>query len=168
MLAAEGVTIPFIGPLIGPHVFIGMLLIPPVLLKLGSTGYRFARYYSGSPPYKQKGPPPMVLRLLAPGVVLTTLALFGTGVALLIDGPPSETLIFAHKLSFIAWFTLMTPHVLGHVLEVPSLAAADWRRGGPPEARLAGSGLRAVTLASAILAGIALAALTISISRPWF
>ena len=51
LLAAEGATVPFIGPLLGPHIFIGMLLIPPVLLKLGSTGYRFARYYSGNPAY---------------------------------------------------------------------------------------------------------------------
>ena len=167
LLAAEGATIPFIGQLLGPHIFLGMLLIPPVL-KLGSTGYRFARYYTGSPPYRQKGPPLLVLRVLAPGVVLTTLALFGTGVALLIDGPPSNTLIFAHKLSFIAWVALMTLHVLGHLLEVPSLASADWRRAGPPEARLAGAGLRALSLATAILAGVALAALTYSAAQPWF
>src|SRR3954447_14424672 len=103
LLAAEGATIPLIGQLLGPHIFIGMLLIPPVLLKLGSTGYRFARYYSGNPAYVRKGPPPLALRLLAPGVVFTTLALFGTGVALLVAGPPSNTLKFAHKLSFIAW-----------------------------------------------------------------
>ena len=140
LLAAEGATIPFIGQLLGPHIFIGMLLIPPVGLKLGSTGYRFARYYSGNPPYVRKGPPHLFLRLLAPGVVLTTLALFGTGVALLVAGPPSNTLMFAHKLSFIAWVALMTMHVLGHVLEVPSLALPDWRRSGPREARLAGAG----------------------------
>lgn len=167
LLAAEGATIPFIGQLLGPHFFIGMLLIPPVLLKLGSTGYRFARYYTGSPPYKQKGPPLLVLRVLAPGVVLSTLALFGTGVALLIDGPPSNTLIFAHKLSFIAWVALMTLHVLGHLLEVPSLASADWRRAGPPEAQLAGAGARALTLATAILTGVALAVLTFSAAQPW-
>jgi hypothetical protein len=85
LLAAEGATIPFIGSLVEPHIFIGMLLIPPVALKLASTGYRFARYYTGSEPYTRKGPPHIVLRLLAPGVVLTTVALFGTGVALLID-----------------------------------------------------------------------------------
>lgn len=167
LLAAEGATIPFIGQLLGPHIFIGMLLIPPVALKLGSTGYRFARYYTGSLPYKQKGPPLLVLRVLAPGVVLTTLALFGTGVALLIDGPPSNTLIFAHKLSFIAWVALMTLHVLGHLLEVPSLASADWRRAGPPEARLAGAGLRTLSLATAILAGVAVAVLTYSVAQPW-
>jgi hypothetical protein len=32
LLAAEGATIPFIGQLLGPHIFIGMLLIPPVAL----------------------------------------------------------------------------------------------------------------------------------------
>jgi len=145
LLAAEGATIPFIGQLLGPHIFIGMLLIPPVLLKLGSTGYRFARYYTGNSRYVEKGPPLLVLRVLAPGVVLSTLALFGTGVALLVDGPPGNTLIFAHKLSFIAWVALMTLHVLGHLLEVPELATADWRRAGPPEARLAGAGARALT-----------------------
>jgi hypothetical protein len=167
LLAAEGVTIPFIGQLLGPHIFIGMLLIPPVLLKLASTGYRFARYYTGNPRYVEKGPPLLVLRVLAPGVVLTTLALFGTGVALLIDGPPSNTLIFVHKLSFIAWVALMTLHVLGHLLEVPSLASADWRRAGPPEARLAGAGLRTLSLATAILAGVAVAVLTFSAAQPW-
>jgi hypothetical protein len=167
LLAAEGATIPFIGQLLGPHIFIGMLLIPPVALKLASTGYRFARYYTGSPPYVHKGPPHLILRVLAPGVVLTTLALFGTGVALLIDGPPSNTLLFAHKASFIAWVALMTLHVLGHLLEVPSLASADWRRAGPPEARLAGAGLRTLSLATAILAGVAVAVLTFSAAQPW-
>ncbi len=38
------------------HMFIGLVLIPPVLLKLGSTGYRFARYYTGAPAYRAKGP----------------------------------------------------------------------------------------------------------------
>ncbi|HEV7562314.1 MAG TPA: hypothetical protein VGO24_02320 [Solirubrobacterales bacterium] len=168
LLAAEGASIPFIGQLLGPHVFIGMLLIPPVLLKLGSTGYRFARYYTGSAPYIRKGPPPIALRVLAPGVVLTTLALFGTGVALLIAGPPSETLVFAHKLSFFAWVALMTLHALGHLFELPSLALPDWRRNGPREARLAGAGARVFALGSALLAGTALALLTLPVAQPWF
>ena len=28
------------------HVFVGLALIPPLLLKLASTGWRFARYYT--------------------------------------------------------------------------------------------------------------------------
>jgi hypothetical protein len=164
LLAAEGATIPFIGSLLGPHIFIGMLLIPPVLAKLGSTGYRFARYYSHSPAYVRRGPPHIALRMLAPGVVLTTLALFGTGVALLIGGPPSDTLRFAHKLSFIAWVALMSLHVLGHLLELPGLAFADWRRGG---ARVGGVGMRAATLAAALLAGVALALVTLPLASGW-
>lgn len=167
LLAAEGATIPFIGSLIEPHILIGMLLIPPVLLKLGSTGYRFIRYYAGSSPYVRKGPPPLPLRVLAPGVVLTTAALFGTGVALLPAGPPSNTLVFAHKLSFFAWVGLMSLHVLGHLLEVPRLASADWRRNGPVEARLAGAGTRIAVLGLSLLAGTCLALLSISASESW-
>ncbi|MFP5388644.1 MAG: hypothetical protein ACLGG5_05015, partial [Thermoleophilia bacterium] len=69
--------------------------------------------------------------------------------------------------SFIAWVALMTLHVLGHLLEVPSLASADWRRAGPPEARLAGAGMRTLSLATAILLGVALAVLTFSAAQPW-
>jgi hypothetical protein len=168
LLAAEGLTIPFIGQLVGPHVFIGMLLIPPVLLKLGSTGYRFARYYAGSPPYRRKGPPSLPMRVLAPGVVLTTVALFGTGVALTLAGPEDgNPLMLLHKASFIAWFGLMTVHVLGHILEVPSLAMPDWRRSGGREAALAGSGLRLTLLGASLVTGLALALATISIADPW-
>jgi len=168
LLAAEGVTIPFIGPLVGPHVFIGMLLIPPILLKLGSTGYRFVRYYGGAPAYRHKGPPALALRVLAPGVVLTTLALFGSGVALLLAEPDdSGTLKFLHKASFIAWFGLMTIHVLGHLIELPGLALPDWRRHGGRDAALAGAGLRFALLGTALLAGLALALATISLAGPW-
>jgi hypothetical protein len=167
LLAAEGVTIPFIGQLLGPHLFLGLLLIPPVALKLASTGYRFARYYAHDEPYVRKGPPPVALRILAPGVVLTTVAVFGTGVALLFAGPPSHTLIFAHKLSFFAWVGLVAVHVLGHLLELPGLASADWRRNGPREARLAGAGMRAAALAAAIVLGVGLGFLALSVGKPW-
>lgn len=167
LLAAEGVTIPFIGQLLGPHLFIGLLLIPPVGLKLASTGYRFARYYTHDARYVRKGPPPIVLRLLAPAVVLTTVAVFATGVALLFAGPPSNTLILVHKVSFIAWIVFMSLHVLGHLLELPPLASADWRRNAPREARLAGAGMRASALAAAIVGGVALGFLALSVGRPW-
>lgn len=168
LLAAEGVTIPLIGSLRGPHIFIGMLLIPPVMLKLGSTGWRFTRYYAGDRRYRRKGPPPLPMRLLAPGVVLTTVALFATGVLLLIEGPGgSGSLKFLHKVSFILWLALMTVHVLGHVLEVPALALPDWRSKGGREAALAGAGLRLSLLGASLLAGVALALATYSLAGPW-
>ena len=57
LLAIEGVTLVALRPLLSVHVFVGMLLIPPIGLKLASTGYRFARYYTGSRAYVLAGPP---------------------------------------------------------------------------------------------------------------
>jgi hypothetical protein len=57
LLAAEGVTILRIRGLLTAHVFIGLVLVPPVLLKTGSTLWRFARYYLGDPAFRRKGPP---------------------------------------------------------------------------------------------------------------
>lgn len=167
LLALEGATIPLIGSLRGPHIFIGMLLIPPVLLKLGSTGYRFLRYYTRNPAYLRKGPPHLLMRLLAPGVVIASLALFATGVLLLIEGPDSGSLKLLHKASFIVWFALMTAHVLGHILEVPALAVPDWRGKGGREAQLAGSGLRLALLGMSLLAGLALALATYQLAGSW-
>jgi hypothetical protein len=161
LLAAEGATIPFIGQLREEHILIGMLLLGPVAAKLASTGYRFARYYLGSSAYVRKGPPQIALRLLAPGVVFTTVALFGTGVALLLVGRNSE-LGFLHKVSFIAWFALMTIHVLGHILELPGPALADWR--GP---RLSGAGRRLSAIAAALAVGAGLALLSLSAAGSW-
>jgi hypothetical protein len=72
LLAAEGVTILRVRQLLSPHVFIGVVLIPPVLLKVASTTWRFARYYTGAPAYRRKGSPPVLLRLLGPVVVILT------------------------------------------------------------------------------------------------
>lgn len=43
LLAAEGVTVLRVRSLLTPHVVIGVLLVPPVLLKTGSTAHRFLR-----------------------------------------------------------------------------------------------------------------------------
>ena len=47
LFAMEGLTVLSLSTLLSWHVFIGVALIPPVLLKLASTGYRFVRYYGG-------------------------------------------------------------------------------------------------------------------------
>jgi hypothetical protein len=148
LLAAEGVTVLAIRPLLPVHVFLGMLLIPPVLLKLASTGYRFARYYTGSLPYRIEGPPHPALRLLAPIVVLSTIGLFATGVALIVLGPGRGNMLGLHQASFIVWLVAMSAHVLAHVLRVPGLAAADWRRGDT----VPGSSLRRWLLAGSNVA----------------
>lgn len=160
LLAAEGVTVLRVGQLLTPHVFIGMLLIPPVLLKLLSTGYRFLRYYTHAPAYQHKGPPPILLRLLGPFVVLSTVVLFASGVALLFVGPGSrQSLLTLHKLSFILWFAVMTIHVLSHLRETARLAPRDlyWRT----RRQVTGAGLRQWTIVASVLIGFVLAALTV-------
>jgi hypothetical protein len=163
LLAAEGATILAIRPLVSVHVFVGMLLIPPIFLKLGSTGYRFVRYYTGSSAYRIEGPPSPALRLLAPVVVLTTVALFASGVALIALGPRNGSLVGLHKASFVAWFFAMAAHVLGHALRVPGLARADWRR----DDDVPGSALRRWLLAGSLVAGVILALATIHLAGPW-
>src|ERR1019366_8758433 len=71
LLVLLGVTILRIGQLISVLLFVGLLLIGPVGMKMASTGYRFARYYTHDRAYRRKGPPAPGMRLLAPLVVLT-------------------------------------------------------------------------------------------------
>lgn len=63
-------TIVRIGQLIWLHLFLGLVLLGPVAAKLGSTGYRFVRYYNRDVAYRAKGPPRPVLRVVAGGLVL--------------------------------------------------------------------------------------------------
>jgi len=56
LLALEGATLPRIGSFIALHVIIGLVLVPPVLVKLGSTSWRFMRYYTGRADYVAKVP----------------------------------------------------------------------------------------------------------------
>jgi hypothetical protein len=159
LLAAEGLTILSIHSLLNPHIFIGMVLIPPVLLKTGSTGWRFLRYYAGSRAYREKGPPPMLLRLLGPFVVVLTVVVIASGVALLY-APHSwrNQMLTVHKASFVLWFGAMTIHVLGHILETARLAPADWVRRTRSE--VAGANLRTWALVVAIALGFLLALVT--------
>ncbi|HET8528016.1 MAG TPA: hypothetical protein VFL60_03825 [Gaiellaceae bacterium] len=166
LLAAEGVTIVFIRPLLSAHVFIGMLLIPPVALKLASTGWRFLRFYAGNADYRAKGPPLLPLRMLAPLVVASTLMVLATGVALLVVGPGGGFVLGLHKASFVVWLVATGIHVLAYVWRVPSLAAADWRA-GPRAAAVSGSFARRTLLAGALVAGVVLALVTVRYAHAW-
>jgi hypothetical protein len=168
LLAIEGVTIVFLGRLLGLHMFVGLLLIPPVVLKLGSTGYRFVRYYTGSPSYRRKGPPPAVLRWTAPIVVLSTLAVFASGVALLLAGPSSrDALLPIHKVSFIVWVAFTAVHVLGHLPGMASVLRDDHAAGRGRATRADGQAGRELALAGAVVAGALLAMLLVPEFAAW-
>ena len=164
LLAAEGATILRIRGLISVHIFLGMLLFPPVALKLASTGYRFVRYYRGAAAYLAMGPPPALMRyLVAPVVVASTVVLFGTGVALIVRGPGRGLLLGLHKASFVVWLGATAVHVLWHLSRLPMLAVADWR----PAHRIGGSALRVGLMLAVLGAGVVLTVSTLSLAHPW-
>jgi hypothetical protein len=168
LLAVLGVTILRIGQLLNVHMFLGMLLIGPVALKIASTGYRFIRYYTADPPYRRKGPPSNEMRLLAPLVVVSTVVVFASGVALLVAGPSSRgTLLPLHKVSFAIWLLATGVHVLGHLAEMPDALRADRRRERQWDDYGSGRGARAVVLAMALVGGLVLALLAESQFGLW-
>lgn len=124
LLAVEGVTILSVRQMITLHIYVGVLLVGPVLLKTGSTMYRFTRYYRGAPAYVRKGPPHPVLRSLGPLLVLASLGLLGTGVTLVFLGPQrSDLMLTLHQTAFWIWVVLMTVHVVGHII---GAATTSW------------------------------------------
>ena len=165
LLIAEGVTIVWLGDLLTEHMFIGIVLIPPVLLKLGSTGYRFARYYTGARRYREKGPPLLPLRLLAPVLVATTLLVFVTGVALLIIGHRSDLVLQLHKVGFIVWGMCFAVHSLSHLPRTWRSLSATWS--ASRHERAPGSLLRGALVSASIGGGLALALALLSLIESW-
>jgi hypothetical protein len=160
ILAVEGLTILQIKQLISVHVFVGMLLVPLVLLKTGTTGYRFAHYYTGDPPYRRKGPPQPILRFTGPLLVLSSLVVLGTGIALIALGRDvGRQYLWLHKASFFVWGALIALHVLGHLRETATLTGADWQErklSGVAEHRLAGARARLSLLVVTVAVGVVL------------
>jgi hypothetical protein len=168
LLAIIGVTILRLRALLSVHLFVGMLLVGPVLLKLSSTGYRFVRYYTANPAYRRKGPPELPMRLLAPFVVLSTAIVMVSGVALLFVGPGSRpTLLPIHKLSFFAWVAVTALHVLGHLPGLPATLRAEYRTHDGLPGYEPGRAGRWLSLTGAIVAGLVLAVLSLAQFGPW-
>ena len=134
------------------HVLVGFLLVPPVLLKLGSVGYRFVRYYTGDARYRAAGAPALGRRLLGPFMVLLTLIVFGSGVELWLFGYRFGFIwVGMHHASAYLWSVAAIIHVLNYASRGPALAAADWRD------HLGGSLGRRSLVVAALVLGAALA-----------
>ena len=149
-------------------MFLGLLLIPPITLKMASTGYRFIRYYTSNPRYRSKGAPPAILRLLAPIVVVSTVVVFGSGVALLLEGPSSRgSLLLIHKASFFVWLAVTAIHVLGHLSDLPRALTRKHEIQPQLDRYGTGRGGRVLSLSGALVAGVVLAILYIPQFAPW-
>jgi hypothetical protein len=155
LLVAEGITIVHMRGLLSAHMFIGLVLIGPVSLKLASTGYRMVSYYSGARAYRVKGPPRLPLRLMAPLLVASTIAVLASGVLLLAAGHKSDTVLTIHQASFIAFGVVFGVHFVAYAPRVVRSLRADW--GAARRQAVPGSGARAMLVAIALGGGAALA-----------
>lgn len=163
LLAIEGFTLLSLQAMISWHIFVGVLVVPVVLLKMASTGYRFFRYYTRSPDYVRAGPPHIVLRLLGPVVVISTLVLLGTGLALVAIGPRGGITLLLHKASFVIWLGALGIHVLGHLQRVQVALGADLK----PRDTVGGSRIRLLLIAATIVVGAIAAVIVLPHGHAW-
>jgi hypothetical protein len=172
---AELVTVLDVRGLISWHIVIGTLLVPPSVLKTVTTGWRIVRYYRHDPAYRQAGPPPLILRILGPGVVASTLGLLASGLLLILLGPTRSRTVFVsalgqdldwvtlHQALFLVWAAFTGLHVLARI--VPALRLTVLRPSGPEA--VDGGHRRAVTLVAVLAAAAVAAAIVLAGSGTW-
>jgi hypothetical protein len=137
------------------HYAVGFVLIPLVVLKLISTGYRVVRYYSGSPIYKAAGPPDWVSRLLAPILVASIVTALFTGVVLFLQHSRDGILSTLHTDSAVISAVLVGTHLLTHALDaLAGVGREIHERWSRP------TSLRVALAVGALVVGIVLAIVT--------
>lgn len=166
LIIAELIITANLHALITVHIFVGVLLCGPLVVKMGSTGYRFLRYYSKNPAFVKNGPPNPLLRLLAPFLVLMTLLVFISGIGLAIVGPHHMGLLFdIHAASVAMWLPLLAVHVYAYLRKVSRLIGGDWGRQAAQRVR--GRGGRLGLNLAALVVGLIAAIVMMPVSNQW-
>ena len=148
------------------HVLIGLVLLPPIALKLASTGWRFARYYSANEAYRLKGAPQLVMRLLAPLLVVSTVVLFGSGVALgVLHGGALDVARRLHGPAAAIWVMTLGVHVLVYTPRAIHAARSELRR--RTRTLVTGARLRASVVALALACGVVVGLATLPVQHHW-
>jgi hypothetical protein len=175
LFVVEVGTVLDLGRFLNWHIVIGVVLVPLTLLKMVTTGWRMLGYYTGKAPYRQAGPPPMPLRLLGPVVVLVTVAVLGSGLALIVLGPEASRTGFltlfgfhldtvgVHKLAVVAWAAAIGVHTVGRLVPALRLATESWRGG----ARVPGGVPRLMILVATLLVAAIAATFVLGQAHPW-
>ncbi len=155
VLAIEGYTLLDVRGMFTLHVFIGLFVIPMIFVKIGTTAFRFFRYYRGTEAYRRKGPPHPILRIGAPVVVVSTVGMLVAGVITLAVGPRHrEPWLTIHQGFFAVWVVVTTVHVLGHALETWRLSRDDLVDKPPVPRRGARFGVILASLVVGLVVGI--------------
>ena len=173
LFVAELLTLVGVRQLISWHLVLGALLVPPALTKTASTGWRILRYYTGNRPYVESGPPPLILRVLGPAVVISTLALLASGLALILTGPDTgrRTLVDVlgqrvdavtiHQATFAVWAVVTGLHVLGRLLPAVRLTLR------PTGTRVPGGYRRLLTLVLTMVVAVPVAVVVLQAGHAW-
>lgn len=168
LFAVETVTVILLRGLMPAHFFVGVLLIGPVAVKTASTGWRFLRYYARHPAYRRKGPPRPAMRVLSPLLLVSTLAVIGSGIALAATGPAPELLLRIHVISFLAWLVLIIIHVSVYASRLPRAIAEDWwRRRTNRDGTRTGRRARLAVNVAALVAAAIPALVLVPAAAPW-
>ena len=159
LLTAIGITVLFIRPLLPVHYLVGIVLIPPLTLKVFSTGYRFVRYYGNDPAFRLAGAPPHLLRfVVAPLLVVSTVAVFGTGLELWLFGLRfGSAWISAHTLSAVVFMVAVSVHSFSHLRRSAEAVASE----------VSAPGSRRGLIAAGLVLGVALAAASLTYLTPF-
>jgi hypothetical protein len=147
------------------HVFFGLALIPVVVLKLASTGWRFARYYTRSEAYVAHGAPQLAMRLLAPVFVAGTVVLFASGIAMgLLHGHALVVARQLHGPASVVWLVLFGLHALVYLRQALTGSRRELLATRP---YVAGRRARAWLLAAAAVCGVVVGAATVPAQHRW-
>ena len=166
LILVELVSAAILRALLSVHVFAGVLLAGPLIVKLGSTCSRFLRYYTGSLAFVRRGPPRLALRAMAPLLIATTLVVIGSGIGLVVTGPTRAGLLLPlHGFSTLFLLPLIAIHVFAHIRRVPRLVADDWSN--HPTEQAPGRGLRLAVNLGALTLGALAAILLLPAAAPW-
>jgi hypothetical protein len=178
LIVVELVTLLDVRGLLSWHVVVGVLLTAVAALKIASTGWRILRYYTGSRPYQQAGPPPLLLRVLGPLVIIGTVVVLASGLWLIAVGParsqqPLVTVLglrldwlSIHQASFIGFAVVAGLHVLARLVPSVVLTTGRLHRAGSG-GRLGGWASRLAVLTATLAAGALAAALILPAASGW-
>jgi hypothetical protein len=157
LLVAIAITVLYVQRLLLEHYIVGLLLTPPVVMKLASTGYRFSRYYMHDRDYRLAGTPPLLLRFgVAPVLALSTVAVFVTGLELWLVGLRFGSVwMTAHTVSAVVFVIAVGLHLIAHARRSAAAALEDMAEPSSHNASARRSIVVGVLILGAVLAAAA-------------
>jgi|SRR5579884_2495107 hypothetical protein len=145
------------------HYFLAFLLLPLVLLKVGSTTYRMVRYYLRSGLYRFIRPPYPLARVTSPLLVVSVVLLFVSGIAMWATHSRRDPWGWLHTDAAIAFSCLVALHLGMYVPEALRAAGDDLK--SEPVASAPHRRDRLAVIGVAAAAGLVLAVATIGFSQ---